>query len=103
MHVNQATLVGSNPEPSVSVPEELIRIDITVRKQRVRSHCGTYRIRFEFATGDLLTSGAAHAKYESPVIDLGHVTDSRSRRRISAWWARLPPPKPRLGAGPQSA
>ena len=71
MYVDKPPLVGSDPETSVAVPEQLIRIDIAVR-EAAHSRFIALRIGygFEFVGDDLPESCAAHADDQSPSSDL---------------------------------
>ena len=60
MYMDEPPLVGSDPETSIVVPEQFIRIDFTVRQQRIRIDCAANRVRFDFVADDLLESCAAH-------------------------------------------
>ena len=43
--MDEPTLVGSDPESSIAVAEQLIRIDIAVREQRLGIDRATNRVR----------------------------------------------------------
>ena len=62
MYMDEPTLMGSDPETSIAVPEQLIRIDLMIREQRIAIDCAMDRVRFNSFAGDLPESGAAHAK-----------------------------------------
>src|ERR1039457_6976095 len=54
-------LVGSDPETTISIPKQFIRIDFTVRHRRIRIDCAANRVRFDFVADELPESGAPHA------------------------------------------
>jgi hypothetical protein len=58
--MDQSSIHGSDPEASIAVPQEFIRIDIAVRKQSARIDCASNRIRFDFAASELQESCAMH-------------------------------------------
>jgi hypothetical protein len=61
VYVDEPALVGSDPETPIAVPEQFIRIDVTVRKQRIRIHSAVNRVGFDFVADDLPESCATHA------------------------------------------
>jgi len=58
--MDEPTLLGSDPETSIAIPEQFIRIDIAVRERSIRIDCAWNWIRGDFAAGELHESGAAH-------------------------------------------
>ena len=59
MHMDQPALVGSDPETSIAVPEQLIRIDVAVGQRRIGVHGAANRVGFEFVTNDLPESSTS--------------------------------------------
>ena len=60
MYMDEPPLYGSDPEASIAVPEESIRIEIAVREQSIRIACASNRIRFEVVTDELHESCGVH-------------------------------------------
>jgi len=56
MYMDEPPLYGSDPETSIAVPEESIRIDIAVREQSVRIDWPSNGIWFEVVTDELQES-----------------------------------------------
>ncbi len=55
--MDKPPLVGPDPETTIAVPEQFIRINIAVREQRIGIDCAANRVAFEFVAHDLLKSG----------------------------------------------
>ena len=60
MHVDEAPFHGSDPETSIAIPEQSIRIDIVVREQSIRTGCASNWIRFDLAVDELQESSVVH-------------------------------------------
>ena len=66
MYMDEPPLVGSDPETSIAVPEQLIRIDIAVREQSIRIGCASNRVRFDVVADELHESCAVMAINSRP-------------------------------------
>jgi hypothetical protein len=53
MDMDEPALYCSDPETSIAVPEESIRIEIAVRERSIRIACASNGIRFEVVTDEL--------------------------------------------------
>ena len=96
--------VGSDPETSIAVAEQFIRIDLAVRKQRFRFGCApeSDMIRVCLPASCLSPAPLMPTNIRS-VVGVTQVTDPHSGRRIALRRTGLPSPKPRLRTGPESA
>src|SRR5271165_1278903 len=92
MYMDDPAIDCSDPEASIAVPEQFIRVD----------RAG-YRILLEVPAGELCESYFVHGDQQPSVIGRFQIVDLRWRCHISLWRTGFPSPKPRLGAGPESA
>src|ERR1700687_2080590 len=103
MHMNQPALIGSDPETSAAIPEQLIRIEIAVGEDRIRVDGAVNRVLFKLIAGNLFESSTSDANDEATVVGQHQVGQPHSRYCISLWRAGPPPPKSRVCADPDSA
>ena len=103
MHVDQPPLVGSDPEPSIAVPEQLIRINFAVGQRRIGVQGAANRVGFEFVTNDLPESSTSDPNDQPTVAGLSQVGKPHSGHRIALRRTGLPVPKAGFCASPESA
>ena len=60
MYMDEPPLYCPDPEASIAVTEQSIRIDIAVREQFIRIDCTSNRIRFNFVADELQHPCAVH-------------------------------------------
>src|SRR5208283_4636645 len=60
MYMNEPPLHCPNPEASIAVPQQSIRIDIAIREQFIRIDFASNRIRFNFVADELQHACAVH-------------------------------------------
>src|SRR5579863_2362991 len=67
MNVDQPPLVGSDPETSIAVPEQLVRMDVAVGQRRIGEHGAANRVGFESVTNHLPES-STHDPGDQPAV-----------------------------------
>ena len=70
MYMDEPPLHCPDPEASIAVPEQSIRIDIAVREQFIGIDCASNRIRFNFAADELQYACAMHGNEQPSVVGL---------------------------------
>jgi hypothetical protein len=68
--MNEPPLYGSDPEASIAVPEQSIRIDIAVTQELVPVDWASNRIRSDLIVGELQESRAVHGNQQPSVVGL---------------------------------
>ena len=70
MYMDEPPLYCSDPETTIAVPEQSIRIDIAVREQFIGIVCASNRIRFNFVADELQHACAVHGNEQPSVVGL---------------------------------
>jgi hypothetical protein len=103
MYMDESALHCSDPQASIAVQEQLIRIDISAPEHFIGIAYASDRIRFEFVTRELPDLSPVHREEQPSVIGLSQGSELDWWRGESPRGAGLPTPKPRVCTGPKSA
>jgi hypothetical protein len=68
MYMDEPPLHCSDPEASIAVPEQSIRIDIAVPERSIRIDCASNWIRFEFVAGELHEPCAVNGNQQPSIV-----------------------------------
>jgi hypothetical protein len=68
MHVDESSLYGSDPETSIAITEQPVRIDVTIRERSRAVDCSSNRIRFELVANKPHESSAVQSDQQPVVV-----------------------------------
>ena len=100
---DQPSSHGCDPECSIAVPQEPVRIDVGVLEWRCRTAGAANRIRLDAVVNQLLEPPVQDGNQQMSVVGLAQVADLHSGNRITLWRAGCPSPESRVRARPERA